>query len=379
MRIMLAGAAVVALAASGAYAQPNKDNGKGNSGGHEGHQPSSPQGNNAASRGTGNNGGGNTDHSRGAGHAQPHSNSAAPNPKTEARGNADRRDNQADNRDTGSTPHHPQAQREQAQGRNANLRNQATRSQEPTRGQQGQARDANGNNRNDRADNNRATGNRGNNRQTGTADARTFRYDNSFYSRDHARSIATGCPPGLAKRNNGCTPPGQINERSPVFGYTYRPSLFGLSHYGSGRYYYDDGYLVRLANTGGIAGYIPLLGGALAIGNAWPSSYSSYALPDYYVDYYDLGDPRSYRYADNVVYRVDPKSAAITSIAALLTGDDFTVGQPMPLGYDVYNVPYAYRDRYYDTPDAHYRYADGYVYRVDPETQLIAAVINLLV
>ena len=50
----------------------------------------------------------------------------------------------------------------------------------------------------------------------------------------------------------------------------------------------------------------------------------------------------------------------------------------MPVGYDVYNVPYAYRDRYYDTPDAWYRYSDGYIYEVDPETQLIAAVIELL-
>ena len=64
--------------------------------------------------------------------------------------------------------------------------------------------------------------------------------------------------------------------------------------------------------------------------------------------------------------------------AALLTGDQFGIGQPMPLGYDVYNVPYAYRDRYYDTPDANYRYADGYIYQVDPKTQLIAAAIQLL-
>jgi patatin-like phospholipase/acyl hydrolase len=51
----------------------------------------------------------------------------------------------------------------------------------------------------------------------------------------------------------------------------------------------------------------------------------------------------------------------------------------MPPGYDVYNVPYAYQDRYYDTPDANYRYADGYVYQVDPTTQLIQAAIELLI
>ena len=62
----------------------------------------------------------------------------------------------------------------------------------------------------------------------------------------------------------------------------------------------------------------------------------------------------------------------------LLTGDQFAIGQPMPLGYDVYNVPYDYRDQYLDGPDANYRYADGYVYEVDPKTQLIAAAIELL-
>ena len=51
----------------------------------------------------------------------------------------------------------------------------------------------------------------------------------------------------------------------------------------------------------------------------------------------------------------------------------------MPRGYDVYNVPYTYRDRYYDTPDNMYRYSDGYVYRVDPETRLVAAAIELLI
>ena len=34
---------------------------------------------------------------------------------------------------------------------------------------------------------------------------------------------------------------------------------------------------------------------------------------------------------------------------------------------------------YYDTPDAWYRYNDGYIYRVDPTTQLITAVINAIV
>lgn len=186
--------------------------------------------------------------------------------------------------------------------------------------------------------------------------------------------LIEGCPPGLAKKGTGCTPPGLAKKRDAYF----RPGFFGYSNLPGSRYFYDDGYLVRLGSENSVLGYLPLLGGALSIGNAWPDFYSPVAVPDYYVDYYGLGSSNGYRYADNVLYRVDPETQAITSIAALLTGNDFAVGQPMPAGYDVYNVPYGYRDRYYDGPEANYRYADGYVYRVDPETRLITSAIELL-
>jgi hypothetical protein len=189
-----------------------------------------------------------------------------------------------------------------------------------------------------------------------------------------ARGVVAGCPPGLAKKNPPCVPPGQV--RSPFRSFD-RPGFWGL-RLDEGRYRYDDGYLVRLAPDGRIGGYVPLLGGALAIGNQWPAYYEPVSLPNYYESYYGLGPNDSYRYADNVIYQVDPQTAAITSVIALLTGDTFAVGQPMPSGYDVYNVPYNYRDQYRDTTDALYRYSDGYVYQVDPQTRLIAAAIELL-
>ena len=68
----------------------------------------------------------------------------------------------------------------------------------------------------------------------------------------------------------------------------------------------------------------------------------------------------------------------ISSIVALLAGD-LGVGQQLPSTYGTYNVPMAYRDRYYDTPEAQYRYNDGFIYRADPKTQLITAVIDALV
>lgn len=184
-----------------------------------------------------------------------------------------------------------------------------------------------------------------------------------------------GCPPGLAKKANGCNPPGQVRGDS----WLYTASQPGWWGYGDrdGSYVYRDGYLLRLLDGGRIGGYLPLLGGALAVGNPWPDSYGQVTMPPYLTRYYGL-DPQGYRYADNALFGYDPQTQAITSIAALLTGDDFAIGQPIPSGYDVYNVPYDWRSRYADGPDAHYRYSDGYIYQVDPKTQLIAAAIELL-
>ena len=183
--------------------------------------------------------------------------------------------------------------------------------------------------------------------------------------------LISGCPPGLAKKNNGCLPPGLAKQTS------YRPDWWGLRGIAAGPYAYADGYLLRL-NGNTVAGYVPLLGGALSPGNIWPSSYAPLAVPPYYADYYGLGPPGGYRYADNVLYRVDPATAAITSIAGLLTGDNFQIGSPIPAGYDVYNVPYPYRTQYVDSPDARYRYSDGYIYQVDPATRLVTAAIDML-
>jgi hypothetical protein len=186
--------------------------------------------------------------------------------------------------------------------------------------------------------------------------------------------LINGCPPGLARKHNGCLPPGQARRllaERPWYGTWWR-------HPGDGLYRYDDGYLYRLRPDGMVTGFVPLAGGALWLGNRWPATYAYDPLPPYYVDYYGYRDPYSYRYADGIVYGLDPRTETIRQIAALATGDDWGIGGRMPDGYGVYNVPYAYRDRYYDTPDDWYRYSDGYVYRVDPTTQLVEAAIRLI-
>ena len=67
----------------------------------------------------------------------------------------------------------------------------------------------------------------------------------------------------------------------------------------------------------------------------------------------------------------------ITSVAALMS-PGFSIGQPLPLGYDTYNVPYSYRETYYDTPNAMYRYNNGYIYQVDPVSRLVTAIVASL-
>jgi len=186
------------------------------------------------------------------------------------------------------------------------------------------------------------------------------------------RGLIAGCPPGLAKRNNGCLPPGQERKiaRARYDWLWDRDRNFDWR--------YDDGYLYRLDRSGSVTGWLPALGGALAPGAVWPQQYAYQPVAPYYSDYFRLSDPYDYRYANGALYGVDPRTQAITQVVALLTGQPITVGQPMPAGYDVYNVPYAYRDRYVDTADSLYRYSDGYVYRVDPTTQLVQAAIQLL-
>ncbi|MET4898694.1 hypothetical protein RN629_16315 [Sphingomonadaceae bacterium jetA1] len=144
--------------------------------------------------------------------------------------------------------------------------------------------------------------------------------------------------------------------------------------------YADD----RDGGRGGLGGiisaFIPLIGGALSGGNLWPRQVANYRVPDYYGRFYGSGyrGDYDYRYADDAIFAVDPGSGRIDSIAGLLTGDDWAVGRPMPPGYDLYNVPMPYRERFADGPDHWYRYSDGYVYDVDPTTQLVRAVSQLL-
>lgn len=171
------------------------------------------------------------------------------------------------------------------------------------------------------------------------------------------------------------------DERFDDYGY-YLPSRYRSLYVDDDDYsyrYLDDGYVYRVdRDDGALTALLPLLGGGFAVGQPLPLGYGVYNVPLQYRDvYYDTGDAY-YRYGDRAIYRVDPATSLIQGVVALLTGTQLGVGSRLPMGYDVYNVPLGWRDRYYDRPDAWYRYADGYIYEVDPTTRLITAAIDAI-
>ena len=198
------------------------------------------------------------------------------------------------------------------------------------------------------------------------------------------------CPPGLAKKGNGCLPPGQAKklfqrgqriERDWFEGYSV-PVAYRSFYRDSPDYYYkydDSGYIYRTDRGSDlISAIIPLFGGGFGIGQPLPAGYDAYNLPiQYRDDYYD-SDESLYRYGDNAIYQVDPQSGMIEGIVALL-GGDLNVGQALPSGYDAYNLPIDYRDEYQDDDEYNYRYADGNIYQVDAKTQMIQAIVEMLV
>lgn len=90
------------------------------------------------------------------------------------------------------------------------------------------------------------------------------RYRDGRYAGD-----GRACPPGLAKKGNGCLPPGQAKKR-------------------------------------------------FAVGDRLPASYSYYNLPEQYRDdYRDTADDL-YRYSDGYAYRIDRRTRVVEEVIRLL-------------------------------------------------------------
>ena len=200
--------------------------------------------------------------------------------------------------------------------------------------------------------------------------------DGYVYQIDRTDNIIAGLIPLLA----GGYLPGQYLPASYMASDV--PDYYGFDSfypdYGDlcNRYAYGVVYQVD-CYSGMVQDVIPVYASGYGVGQMLPPSYAYYNVPyQYRRMYYDTAD-YNYWYAPGAIYQYDPRSSMITSVAALLS-PGFTVGQALPVGYDVYNVPYAYRATYYDTPSAWYRYNNGYIYQVDPVTRLVTAVVASL-
>jgi hypothetical protein len=217
-----------------------------------------------------------------------------------------------------------------------------------------------------------------------------YRYGGGYlYQVDRGSSLINALIPLLA----GGFLPGTYLPNTYMSSYV--PSYYGLNSfypasydygygaaYGYGtqnlcnRYAYGVVYQVDCFN-GMVYNVIPTYAGGYGVGQMLPSAYSYYNLPMQYRSMYYPTADYSYWYAPGAIYQYDRRSSLITSVAALTT-PGFSIGQPLPMGYDMYNVPMAYRATYYDTPNAWYRYNNGYIYQVDPSSMLVTSIVASL-
>jgi hypothetical protein len=196
-----------------------------------------------------------------------------------------------------------------------------------------------------------------------------------------------GCPPGLARQNRHCMPPGQlrraaIGQRADLARFAPVPDAWAYRFRDDADAYYrygDDNVVYRIdRGSNSIASMIPLLASGLAVGDSLPLGFDTYNLPLAYRDNYVDGSDALYRYDEGAIYQVDPQSRMIEGIVALLGGDPLSVGAPLPTGYDAYNLPLQYRDTYVDDADSLYRYSNGSIFEVDPQTMLVRALVEMI-
>ena len=201
-----------------------------------------------------------------------------------------------------------------------------------------------------------------------------YRYGDGYaYQIDRGSNLINSLIPLLA----GGYMPGQYLPQPYMASYV--PNYYGFNSfypdYGDTCNRYANGVVYQVdCYNGMVEDVIPLYASGYGVGQMLPSSYAYYNVPSQYRQvYYDTPN-YNYWYAPGAIYQYEPRTSMITSVAALLS-PGFTVGQSLPSGYDVYNVPYDYRATYYDTPNAWYRYNNGYIYQVDPVTRLVTSIV----
>ncbi|QNM82159.1 hypothetical protein H8M03_08990 [Sphingomonas sabuli] len=212
--------------------------------------------------------------------------------------------------------------------------------------------------------------------------------ERNWNARNRQAVWSSDCPPGLAKKQVACMPPG-IAKRlvgEPIslvrreVAFRDIPTRLRTVYRDTPDYYYKygNGYVYRVNRSNDlVSSLLPLFGLGLATGQVFPQGYNNYAMPSAYQPFYPASAQTNYRYANGYMYEIDPYSRTIQNVNPML-GYGYGYGQMLPANYSVYNVPYQYRGLYADSGDNYYRYAPGSIYQVDPQTSLITGIAALL-
>ena len=112
------------------------------------------------------------------------------------------------------------------------------------------------------------------------------------------------------------------------------------------------------------------------LGQQLPAAYSDRLIPLGLRDYYQDDDDYYYRLGNGYVYRVDRDTNLVAALLPLL-GGGLGLGQPFPTNLMNSFVPDYYQSFYPDSADDYYRFSNGYVYEIDRGSGMIENIIPM--
>ena len=113
------------------------------------------------------------------------------------------------------------------------------------------------------------------------------------------------------------------------------------------------------------------------LGSLFPVAYRDSLVPLELRDLYQDDDDYYYRYVNGYVYRVDRDTNLIAALLPLF-GGGLLPGQMFPSAFSNYAMPQHFQSFYPNTQDDYFKYANGYVYEVDRDTGMIESMVPLM-
>ncbi|MGZ8343030.1 MAG: hypothetical protein ACXW27_05470 [Allosphingosinicella sp.] len=169
--------------------------------------------------------------------------------------------------------------------------------------------------------------------------------DGRWHDGDDRYGDARPCPPGLAKKNNGCLPPGQVGRDDDRYGRGNVDSRYDRN---------NDGWDDRDGNRDG----------RWDVDSRYDSNRDGYD---------DRDHDRDGRWDDDGDHRQTDGRGVVGQIIDRVTGNDgLRVGQRASANLGA--VPYAYRNQYRDSGNVYYRSDGRQIYQIDARTQTVVRI-----